>query len=139
MKIITRTIENTDNFSAALSDVLYLDVETTGLSAERANIYLIGCAGHEEGGWHMTQWLDQTGNEEKEIISSFLAYAAGFKTLIHFNGAHFDLPFLMKRSAALGLDAENPVIPDATGRERYPKPSPGPLDFAHAATRFYLR
>ena len=42
-------------------------------------------------------------------------------------------------AAALGLDAENPVIPDATGRERYPKPSPGPLDFAHAATRFYVR
>ncbi len=105
MKIITRTIENTDRFSAALSDVLYLDIETTGLSAERANVYLIGCAGHEEGGWHMTQWLDQTGNEEKEIISSFLSYASGFKMLIHFNGTHFDLPFLIKRSAALGLDA----------------------------------
>ena len=42
-------------------------------------------------------------------------------------------------AAALGLDEANPVIPDATGRERYPKPSPGPLDFAHAATRFYVR
>ncbi len=105
MKIITRTVENADQFSAALSDVLYLDIETTGLSAERASIYLIGCAGHEEGGWHMTQWLDQTGSEEKEVISSFLSYAAGFKTLIHYNGAHFDLPFLTKRADAFGLDA----------------------------------
>ena len=42
-------------------------------------------------------------------------------------------------AAALGLDAANPVIPDATGRARFNKPSPAPLDFANEATRFYVK
>ena len=107
MKIITKQIENTDAFSAALSEVLYFDIETTGLSSEKSGVYLIGCAGHGAGGWNLTQWLDESGQEERELLSSFFAYAKSFRTLIHYNGDHFDIPFLAKRAQKLGLD--NPL------------------------------
>ncbi|MBO5565089.1 MAG: ribonuclease H-like domain-containing protein [Lachnospiraceae bacterium] len=103
MKIFTKRIENADAFSRALSGVLYFDIETTGLSADRSKVYLIGCAGHEEGGWNLTQWFDDTGRDEKEVLSSFLMYASQFQTLVHFNGNHFDLPFVAKRLEAYGL------------------------------------
>ena len=43
------------------------------------------------------------------------------------------------QATALGLDASAPVIPDATGRARFHKPSPGPLDFAEHHTRIILQ
>ena len=42
-------------------------------------------------------------------------------------------------ASALGLDAAAPVIPDATGRARFHRPSPGPLDFSEGHTVIYLR
>lgn len=104
MKIFTKRIENADAFSQALSGVLYFDIETTGLSADRNKVYLIGCAGHEAGGWNLTQWFDDTGHDEKEVLSSFLMYASQFQTLIHFNGNRFDIPFVGKRLEAYGLE-----------------------------------
>ena len=89
---------------APLSDFLFLDIETTGLSAENAQVYLIGCAYFQADGWNLIQWMDTTGNEEKEILSSFLLFASGYGHLVHYNGGRFDLPFLRKRLAAHSLE-----------------------------------
>ena len=82
---------------APLDDVIYVDIETTGLSAERDVIYLIGVAAHSETGWKLTQWFDDDGNGEKDILTSFLIFARSFHVLLHYNGDRFDLPFLKKR------------------------------------------
>ena len=82
---------------APLSDFLLLDIETTGLSAENSLVYLIGCIYHQTDGWNRIQWMDNSGNEEKEVLSSFLLFASGYKYLIHYNGDRFDIPFLRRR------------------------------------------
>lgn len=121
MRIITKLLKNEDSFSAPLSGVLYFDIETTGLYSQRDKIYLIGCASHEPGGWRLTQWFDDTGSEEKEIISSFLMYAAKYQTIVHFNGTRFDIPFLKTRIDIHGL--EN-TIADTASLDLYKEIAP---------------
>ena len=103
MKIVTQTFQNEDPFLAALSGVAWIDIETTGLSPERDRVWLIGCAYHGPGGWTLTQWFDDSGQEEKEVISSFLLFISRKKTLIHYNGDRFDLPFLRRRISVCGI------------------------------------
>ncbi len=110
MQIITKTIdvqamEPLLAKVAPLDDILFIDIETTGLSAEKNSIYLIGCAYHQEQSqsWNLIQWFDQTGLEERDILSSFLIFARKYKCLVHYNGDQFDLPFLRKRIAACEL------------------------------------
>ena len=104
MKIITQQLTHMDLTTAALSDVLYFDIETTGLSAANNRVYLIGCAAHDGQGFLLTQWFDDTGADEQQILSSFFIYAAGFSRLVNYNGNRFDLPFLHKRAEVNGLE-----------------------------------
>ena len=87
-----------------LSDLIFLDIETTGLSPEHSSVYLIGCVYHQPDGWNLIQWMDTTGAEEKEVLSSFLLFSSGYKLMIHYNGDRFDLPFLKKRFEAHSLE-----------------------------------
>ena len=108
MRIVTKHInysprEELLTAIAPLSDFLFLDIETTGLSAEQNAIYLIGCAYCQSDGWDLIQWMDTSGKEEKEILSSFLLFASGYRYLVHYNGDRFDLPFLKKRLQAHSL------------------------------------
>ena len=102
MRIVSKSIaisprnELLENI-APLSDFLFLDIETTGLNAAEHEIYLIGCIYWQSDGWNLIQWMDTAGNEEREVLSSFLLFASRFKYLIHYNGDRFDLPFLRKR------------------------------------------
>ena len=63
---------------ALLSDILFLDIETTGFLTGSSSIYLIGCAYYEDGNWKLRQWFAQTPDEESEILSAFLVYAAAY-------------------------------------------------------------
>lgn len=85
------------------NEILAVDIETTGLSPEKARIYLIGCAYWEEKRWKTIQWFDDDGNGEADILTSFILFAKRFRTLLHYNGDRFDLPFLTKRIIWNGL------------------------------------
>ena len=102
MRIISKSIDFSAQDEllqdiAPLNDFLLLDIETTGLSAEHNAVYLIGCIYHQTDGWNLIQWMDNTGNEEKEVLSSFLLFTSGYRILVHYNGDRFDIPFLRKR------------------------------------------
>lgn len=75
-------------------NLLYLDIETTGLSPETSDLTVIGC--REKDGT-CVQWFNESGSEQKKILSSFLSYAERFDTLVTYNGGTFDLPFLKKK------------------------------------------
>ena len=60
MRIISKTIdisvqEELLQGTAPLSDLLLLDIETTGLSPEHNAVYLIGCIYHQTDGWNLIQ------------------------------------------------------------------------------------
>jgi uncharacterized protein YprB with RNaseH-like and TPR domain len=89
---------------ASPEEVLYVDIETTGLSPARDRVYLVGCAYLQQGDWQLIQWFDETGDTEADILTSFLVFARKYKAFLHYNGDRFDLPFLRTRIEKCGLD-----------------------------------
>lgn len=81
---------------------LFFDIETTGLSADISAITLIGCCDMDR---HITQWFNEDGFSQKQILSDFLAFIKSYDTLITFNGTTFDLPFLTSKIKEFKLNA----------------------------------
>ena len=77
--------------------LLFLDIETTGFSPENSYIYLIGVICVKDSQKKLHQWFLEDISEEKELIHSFLLFAADYKTIIHYNGTMFDLPYIQKK------------------------------------------
>ncbi|MCC8137526.1 MAG: ribonuclease H-like domain-containing protein [Clostridiales bacterium] len=88
----------------SLTDYLFFDIETTGLSAETSFIFLIGCIGYKDDTWMLHQFFIRTVQEEKALLTVFFELAQNYQVLVHFNGNTFDLPFIRKRAAANGLE-----------------------------------
>ena len=82
-------------------DVIFLDLETTGLSC--TPVFLVGTMVWERGGFAVRQYLARNYAEEPAIISLSLADAARRKLLVSFNGKSFDVPYLRTRAAANGI------------------------------------
>lgn len=83
--------------------LLFFDIETTGFSGDTSQLYLIGCVYHDGFGWKLIQWFADTRQAESELLDAFFVFIKRFKTLIHFNGDHFDIPYLEKCCRRLGL------------------------------------
>lgn len=86
-----------------LTKALFLDIETTGFSAQSSYLYLIGCAYYADGSWHLRQWFAENYTDEAAILEAFFTFAENYDLLIHFNGNHFDLPFILQRCDELHL------------------------------------
>ena len=86
-----------------LEELLFFDIETTGFSGDYSNLYLIGCTYYKDGGWNLIQWFADTAASEGQLLDSFFSFLRSFRTLVHFNGDGFDIPYLMKRCRHLGL------------------------------------
>lgn len=100
-RIISRLTEQTP----FLQKGLFFDIETTGFSAEKNALYLIGCCRFTGRSWQITQWL--AGNESPEeqclVLESFLGQLTPGDLLISYNGSTFDLTFLEKKSRQLSI------------------------------------
>lgn len=81
---------------------LFFDIETTGLSADISAITLIGCS---DLNGNITQWFNEDGFSQEQILSDFLAFIKSYDTLITFNGKTFDLPFLTSKIKEFKLNA----------------------------------
>lgn len=87
----------------ALQELLFFDIETTGFSGDRDSLYLIGGIWYDGESWQLTQWFCDCREAEPEILAAFFQFLSRFRVLVHFNGEGFDIPFLLKRCAALGV------------------------------------
>lgn len=94
-----------ENFS--LLNLLFFDIETTGLSPKTSHVYLIGLIQYNPDAscFEMTQYLAESEepSEEIQVLESFCRVALTKNCLVHFNGSSFDLPFLKHRCKALHL------------------------------------
>lgn len=93
---------------AAPGDLLFVDIETTGLSSAQP-LFLVGAlefspATHE-GKLHL--FLARDYPEERPLLGAFHELAAG-KSLVTFNGKSFDWPYIEGRSTAHRLRFEKP-------------------------------
>lgn len=126
MKIITNKINIEPESEYNLDSVLFFDIETTGLSKENSQVYLIGCAYRnsrekvpdarsnspdtgcqeegEQSAWVIRQYLAESAMDERYVVEDFLKFAEGFKTLIHFNGERFDVPYIDYKAGLYDID-----------------------------------
>ena len=108
MILIEHPVEFQDTYDltriGSLEELLFFDIETTGFSGDTSSLYLIGCTCYRDGGWHMIQWFADTRDSEPQVLEAFFQFLKGFKVLVHFNGDGFDIPYLLKRCAHLGVD-----------------------------------
>ena len=86
-------------------DILYFDIETTGFSPDNTIMYLIGAVFYScsEKKYKSVQWFASTVEEEQEIIEDFVKFSNSFKTLIHYNGLGFDIPYIIKKCNRYGI------------------------------------
>lgn len=84
-------------------NVLYYDIETTGLSASRGMVYLIGTAYKEQNHYEWMQFFAYDAIDESRLILEFADMIRSSDILVSFNGENFDMPFLKKRAEYLGL------------------------------------
>lgn len=84
-------------------DLLFMDIETTGFTARSSQLYLIGCIYYKDDCFNLIQWFADSAEDESYVLNSFLTFIKGFKVLVHFNGNHFDLPYLEQKASMLGI------------------------------------
>lgn len=85
----------------------FLDIETTGLCKQTHTIYCIGLLIPQNNQLALHQWIIDTPDEEKLLLQTLLQTLKNIKTLITYSGKQFDLPFLIARLLAHGL---NPLM-----------------------------
>lgn len=79
----------------AYSNLLFMDIETTGFSRDSTILYLIGCGYYEKNHFHIIQWLNDDGVSESSLLLTFRDFLLEKKpTLFTFNGESFDIPYL---------------------------------------------
>ncbi len=88
---------------APLEKILFIDIETTGFTAKKSSLYLIGAAFYVSGSWCIKQWFSENYEGEKELLEAFFSFAASYTHLVHFNGNNFDLPYLVQKCGQYGL------------------------------------
>lgn len=85
-------------------EVIFFDIETTGLSAKNTNLYLIGYVFFEDNKWKYCQLFGESPKCEEELLLEFRDVTSKYKYLVHFNGNGFDIPYINQKCDAHGID-----------------------------------
>lgn len=80
-----------------ISQLVFFDIETTGLSADTSYLYLIGCVYYKNSQFHMVQWFSEGIQEETLLLHAFFSFVHEYRFILHFNGSSFDIPYLLKK------------------------------------------
>jgi uncharacterized protein YprB with RNaseH-like and TPR domain len=102
-------------------EILFIDIETTGLSPKTADLYLIGVSYRQSSTWHLVQFMSESVDHEKEILINFQNLLKDFKYVVHFNGNRFDIPFLQAKFAKYDM---NDAFENVESFDLYKKISP---------------
>ncbi len=86
-------------------DSVFFDIETTGFRASSSHLYMIGAAFRSAGSWTVMQWMGERPQEEAGLLRVFAEFLRPYGTIIHFNGARFDLPYMEEKYARYGLES----------------------------------
>ncbi len=82
-------------------DIIFMDIETTGLSS--SPLFLIGIMTWGQAGFQVHQFFARNYAEEAAVIATFLDRCLSAKLLVTFNGKTYDYPYIRNRAAANGL------------------------------------
>ncbi len=87
------------SLSCKKEDVLFFDIETTGLSPKNSDLYLIGAGYFTDGSWQIDQFFANDSSEAKDVLIAFAGLTRKFLKVVSFNGDKFDIPFLQAKYA----------------------------------------
>ena len=88
-----------DKYIDSLSEMVFFNIETTGLHHKYSYLYMIGILSQNNGVWTLHQWFATKPTDEPIILKSFMEFIKPNDYLIHYNGGSFALPYLMSRCA----------------------------------------
>jgi uncharacterized protein len=84
--------------SDAASPVLFLDVETTGISGGAGTVaFLVGCGSFADGEFRTRQFLLPGFSSERTLLGAVTALLSDARGLVTFNGRTFDVPVMETR------------------------------------------
>jgi len=110
---------------AALGDLVFFDLETTGLGGAGAVAFLAGCGSLTPEGFEVRQYLLPDYGDETAVLEYLLEELTDKRTIVSYNGAAFDLNLLRDR-----------MIINRVARE---VPSAGHIDLLHSTRRLFKR
>lgn len=107
-KVLTQPVPYDIYTIGAPEDVLFFDIETTGLSARSAGLYLIGILTYTDKNWTLLQYFCEDVADEPAVLQAFFELLRTKKILISYNGDGFDIPFLRHMVEQYGLRTPRP-------------------------------
>lgn len=92
-------------FRHPVEQILFFDIETTGLSPKASSLYMIGVMFYnkEDNNWHLIQFFADNYKSEADMINSFLDILENYNYLYHFNGKTFDIPYILNKCDKHGI------------------------------------
>jgi uncharacterized protein YprB with RNaseH-like and TPR domain len=90
------------------SKILFLDIETCGLSAEP--LFLIGVAYFTGEDFSFLQLFARNYSEERPLLSFFNRLLSQYKAIVTYNGKSFDMPFILSRASVNKTDIPGEVL-----------------------------
>lgn len=83
--------------------MVFLDIETTGLSPHAAHVTVVGLAFAADGERSAEQYFVDRPCDEADVLRAVARELREFTTVVTYNGQGFDLPFLEQRAALYQL------------------------------------
>ena len=81
----------------------YLDIETTGLSPQHAQVTVLGVLCAHKAAWRLSQFFVDSPGNEREVLKRARKVLESLDYVVTYNGRAFDLPFLRQRAQLHGL------------------------------------
>ena len=88
--------------AAQAKDVIYIDIEATGLTAGTP-LFLIGALGYIDGDLRILQLLARDYTEEPALLTYFTEFFDASTVVVSFNGKTYDLPYIRDRCMFMGV------------------------------------
>jgi len=101
-----------DSVKAAPADLVFFDLETTGLSGGSGTVAFLAAFGSflEDGSMSVRQYFMDDYPSEPLFLECLDAEFAAFKVVVTYNGSSFDLPLYSVRRTMNGLGPAAPML-----------------------------
>ena len=97
LKSLSKLKEEELIFCASPDEILFMDIETTGLNAGTAEIFLIGIGFIKDSRFFTEILLARDKSEEAAVLKYFLDLLPKFRFYVSYKGKQFDIPFIRNR------------------------------------------
>ena len=88
--------------------IVYLDTETTGMQGAGMVPFLVGLGYFKGDDFHVVQYFSRDFDEEPSMLHALGKMLRGFRLVVTYNGATFDIPLLESRFILARF--ENPLL-----------------------------